>query len=583
MNDPLLSLAFSVHANKGVFALLIGSGVSRTAGIPTGWEVVLDLIQKLAHLKHENCDPDPVIWYKNTFGKEPDYAVLLDSIAKSPSERSQLLRGYFEPSEEERSQNIKVPTVAHKAIAELTARGYIRVIVTTNFDRLLEKALEAVGVNPTVISTPDAAEGALPLPHTKCTIIKVNGDYLDSRIKNTPEELGRYDKRIDRLLDRIFDEFGLIVCGWSAEWDTALRAAIERCRSHRFTTFWACRTEPDGLTKKLIDLRRAEILRIKDADSFFQEVKEKVFALEELERPHPQSTKIAVSTLKRYIVDDTNRIRLHDLVMHETEKLYGELSEKDFPTQGVPFSVEELKSRVQRYEALTEIPLALMVNGCYWGGEAHVGLWVKCLERIANLPKRDGLVVWLNLKLYPALLLLYGGGIASIAAENYGAFSALLTKTKVRDIGEEQPAALALYTWAVMENKVPNQLPGMERHKTPLSDHLYDILHAHFIEILPDDTHYSKCFDRFEYLHGLVHVDLREKQSGRLWGPVGRFAWNYRDYGTGGIMKKIELEAKEADEKWAPLQAGLFDGSVVRSQQVKTAFDQLLKSTNWWL
>ena len=73
--------------------------------------------------------------------------------------------------------------------------------MTTNFDRLLERALEAVGVAPIVIDTPDAAEGAPPLQHSACTVVKVNGDYLDTRIKNTPEELGEYDDRIKVLLD----------------------------------------------------------------------------------------------------------------------------------------------------------------------------------------------------------------------------------------------------------------------------------------------------------------------------------------------------------------------------------------------
>lgn len=241
MIDPIISLAFSVHSNQGVYALLLGSGVSRAAGIPTGWEVVLDLIRKLAHLRSEDCEPDPAAWYRNQYQEEPDYSKLLDTLAKSPSERSQLLKGYFEPTEEEREQGLKVPTAAHKAIAELVASGYIRVILTTNFDRLLEKALEAVGINPTVISTADAVDGAMPLTHTKCSIIKMHGDYLDTRIKNTPTELEQYDERLNRLLDRVFDEFGLIVCGWSGEWDTALRAAIERCPSRRFTTYWAAR------------------------------------------------------------------------------------------------------------------------------------------------------------------------------------------------------------------------------------------------------------------------------------------------------------------------------------------------------
>lgn len=255
MIDPILSLSFSIHANQGVYALLLGSGVSRSAGIPTGWEVVVDLIRKLAHLNNEDCEPDAATWYKNKYQEEPDYSKLLNSIAKSPSERSQLLKSYFEPTKEEREQGLKVPTATHKAVASLVVEGYIRVILTTNFDRLMEKALEEVGINPTVIGTPDAINGAMPLTHTKCLIIKMHGDYLDTRIKNTPTELEQYDERLDSLLDRVFDEFGLIVCGWSGEWDTALRSAIERCPSRRFTTYWAARKEPRGLAKDLFKRR----------------------------------------------------------------------------------------------------------------------------------------------------------------------------------------------------------------------------------------------------------------------------------------------------------------------------------------
>jgi hypothetical protein len=34
--DPLTQLAFSIYENKGVYALLVGSGLSRAAEIPTG-------------------------------------------------------------------------------------------------------------------------------------------------------------------------------------------------------------------------------------------------------------------------------------------------------------------------------------------------------------------------------------------------------------------------------------------------------------------------------------------------------------------------------------------------------------------
>ena len=46
--DPPIRLAFSMAENKGVFALLLGSGLSRSAGIPTGWEITLDLVRRIA-------------------------------------------------------------------------------------------------------------------------------------------------------------------------------------------------------------------------------------------------------------------------------------------------------------------------------------------------------------------------------------------------------------------------------------------------------------------------------------------------------------------------------------------------------
>ena len=53
LSDPLFAVALSMQANPGVYALLLGSGVSRSAGMPTGWEVVLDLLRRLAAVAGE--------------------------------------------------------------------------------------------------------------------------------------------------------------------------------------------------------------------------------------------------------------------------------------------------------------------------------------------------------------------------------------------------------------------------------------------------------------------------------------------------------------------------------------------------
>ena len=123
--------------------------------------------------------------FKEKFGKLPDYSVLLDELAKTRTERQQLLRPYFEANEQEREEGLKQPTAAHHAIAQLAAQGFIKVIITTNFDSLTESALREAGIQPAVLSSPDDLKGALPLPHMQCCVFKVHGDYLDTRIRNT--------------------------------------------------------------------------------------------------------------------------------------------------------------------------------------------------------------------------------------------------------------------------------------------------------------------------------------------------------------------------------------------------------------
>ena len=139
--------------------------------------------------------------------------------------------------------------------------------------------------------------------HTQCCVFKVNGDYLDTRILNTPAELDEYPKEFNELLDRIFDEFGLIVCGWSAEWDGALRRRCSVPRRAGLPRTGRQGAKPGEKAQRLIDHRKAELIAIEDADSFFSAVQQNVASIEEFSRPHPLSTEVAVASLKRYISD----------------------------------------------------------------------------------------------------------------------------------------------------------------------------------------------------------------------------------------------------------------------------------------
>ena len=268
-SDPLTRLAFSMHENRGVYAVLVGSGLSRAAGIKTGWEITVDLIRRVARAQGEEEQADWAAWYRDKVGKEPDYSELVKELGSAADERRAILEGYIEPTPEQRVMGLKGPTAAHGAIADLVCDGMVRVLVTTNFDRLLEKALRDRGVEPTVVDSVDALRGAEPLTHAACYVVKLHGDYRDARILNTDEELANYAPEFDALLDRIFDEHGLVVCGWSGEWDEALRRAITRAPSRRYSLFWAARGEPEDAARRIVEQRRGHLVPIVDADEFF--------------------------------------------------------------------------------------------------------------------------------------------------------------------------------------------------------------------------------------------------------------------------------------------------------------------------
>ena len=84
MIDPTVRISLALDANKGAYAVLLGSGVSAAAGIPTGWQIVSDLVTKMASLEGADVAGDPIDWYKQRYGVEPDYSGLLNSIANSP-------------------------------------------------------------------------------------------------------------------------------------------------------------------------------------------------------------------------------------------------------------------------------------------------------------------------------------------------------------------------------------------------------------------------------------------------------------------------------------------------------------------
>ena len=108
--EKLTTLALSVYSNKGAYALLLGSGISRRAHIPTGWEVESRLIERIAATQGIFNEEDWHQWYINQYGKEANYSDLLEEMVKTPTERVRLMQNFFEPTTDEKELGWKLPT-----------------------------------------------------------------------------------------------------------------------------------------------------------------------------------------------------------------------------------------------------------------------------------------------------------------------------------------------------------------------------------------------------------------------------------------------------------------------------------------
>jgi hypothetical protein len=553
---PFDALALSLYHAPGTQALLVGSGLSRTAGIPTGWEITVDLIRRLAVLDGVTEHDDWPAWFRTKHKKEPNYSELLDALASTQAERRTILHGYIEPPEGD--EEARRPTKAHQAIAKLVKSGVVRVIVTTNFDRLIENALRDEGIEPTVIASEDAIAGAEPLVHARCTVIKVHGDYLDSRIKNTDAELAGYAPAIDHLLDQVFDNFGLVVVGWSGEWDTALRSAIERAPSRRYPLYWAARGKLGPLAQDLLEKRGGRHFTITEADGFFVKLADMIEALRLSSRPHPQSVAMAIALARRYCRDDKFAMEWAEFLQVEVEKIKRYVTGPEYPK--AELNNDALNGTVTAFVARSEVFRRVCLICGRWGtGEANRAVIAAIKSLDFQMRDRSGYVNLLALRNIGASICFYWNLAGILAREDWFAAGACL-QAKLRHDSGEIPFASVLPLMA-FESTDWKFLKGLENRTVPGSDFFSEIFRsdANDISIAEDESDY--LFDKTEIVVMLEfshhRIDRVEKSGVWFFMPVGSFIW--REHGR---QLKETLERISALPDTDPFfKAGLLGGS----------------------
>lgn len=419
LDDLFLPLAFSLYSNPGAYAVLAGAGVSRGAGLPTAWDIVVDLIAQIAEHAGDSTviDEDSAApWYESKYGRTPTYSDVVEQLALTPTERQGLLKKYLERTEDDATDDPPGPSQAHRAIARLMQAGIIRVVITMNFDRLFEQALRDLLIEPTVVATDGDAEGLAPLHTVQHCVIHLHGDYLNAiSMRNTTDELSGYGPHMTALLSRVLGDYGLLIAGWSAEHDHALRDAVAAHYPSLFTMGWISPGRLTDAAATLATNKKALVLQT-TADNAFGHLADQVEAMRERRARHPLSLAVASTRVKRELSGNGPAISSHDMLAAEFARLhlnpafhlanYSDLS--NYPTL--------LRQAVEA----AKIPAAVIATLAYWGTDETDRWWTTEIERFGRPAKPlDGVTALIDLPLVAGSLMFYSAGVASTLAQRY--------------------------------------------------------------------------------------------------------------------------------------------------------------------
>ena len=216
------------------FAWLVGAGVSASAGVPLASSIRDRLLfdryateHQLVRQELDETDPSQVQRVHAYFdgkngmpplGSDGDYSAAFDLCLPDPAARKAFLRDCIE--------HVK-PAFSQRVFGGLVVSGACDLVITTNFDRLIERGiaeaqragtdlrvdqqreLNVAGIDSTARATTAIQNREWPL------VVKLHGDFREKHLKNTDAELQMQDEAMRQFVIDVSRQFGLIVSGYS--------------------------------------------------------------------------------------------------------------------------------------------------------------------------------------------------------------------------------------------------------------------------------------------------------------------------------------------------------------------------------
>jgi hypothetical protein len=302
----------------------LGAGASASAGIPTAYDMIWEFkrmlycasrkvsIRTCSDLGDDQLRIRIQQYFDSTGGypkldSEDEYSFYFERVF--PSERDR--RRYIDQMVSEANLSF-----GHIALSALLKLDKIRLLWTTNFDRMVEDATaQMVGTSAKlVVSTLDTSRLAFQAIN-ECLwplLVKLHGDFQSNELKNTSDELKAQDIEMRNGLIEACKRFGLAVVGYSGRDNSimdSLEAAIDGGRGYPFGLFWFQRSDGTVLPRVSDLIDRAAAVGIEaqviNVETFDELMSDLLLLVEELPAEVSEKIDIRASRVSDAPIPDT--------------------------------------------------------------------------------------------------------------------------------------------------------------------------------------------------------------------------------------------------------------------------------------
>ncbi|MFZ7132626.1 MAG: SIR2 family protein [Eubacteriales bacterium] len=263
--NPIVKLIANALPGERKYILFTGAGISKDAGVPTTWDLMLKtagILYVADNPKEEIMNVDLEKWFLESEYSKMEYSELMELIySKNPDQQDFL----------KKSLNDHDIGESHKGIAELARREIIRAVITTNFDHYIEKALEERGLEVQVISTEEDLKNSEPLIQCKSVrIYKPHGNLGCGKLKNTPKDLESLPQLTENELIKVMSEHGVIVLGYSGR-DKGIQQLFKKRNYSYYPIFWIDPKRPEKTMEKILKKKKYTYIQCSSAGKFINE------------------------------------------------------------------------------------------------------------------------------------------------------------------------------------------------------------------------------------------------------------------------------------------------------------------------